>query len=125
MDLKDFIPTEDNLVVELKIKDKPLLNKDGSPMTITVMSPHSKEYKAVIYKASNERLKNKDFGIEDLEKFELNALVETTVDWDITWDDKKLKEFDPKLAHEIYSKASWIILLIKEARADTSDFTIP
>ena len=124
MDLKDFIPTEDNIVVELKIKDKPLLNKDNSPMTITVMSPHSKEFKAVIYKASNERIKNKDFNIEDIEKFETEALVKTTVGWNITWDGKKA-DFHPDLAAEIYSKAQWIVLLIKEARSDVSDFTIP
>lgn len=124
MDLKDFIPSEDNVVVELKIKDKPLLNKDGTPMTITLLSPYSKEYKAVLYKASNERIKNKDFDIERFEEFEISALVDTTVDWNITWDGKKV-DFTKELAKEIYDKATWIRLLIKEANSDLADFTIP
>lgn len=130
MDLKNFVPSTDNVVVELKIKDKPLTNKDGTPMTITVMSPYSKEYKEVAHRLSRERMKslkeddaNAD-AVKDFEEFALNVLVDTTVDWDITWGDEKPK-FNKELAREIYTDAFWIKMLISEAQAKLGDFIVP
>lgn len=128
MDLKNFVPKTDNVVVELKIKDKTINNPDGTPMTITVLSQYSKEYKKAIHALSNERIKNRKAGddstIEDFEEFAINALVETTVDWDITWGEDKPK-FSKELAKEIYEDAFWIKVLINQEQAKLSDFTIP
>lgn len=131
MDLKNFVPSKDNVEVELKINDKNLKNPDGSNMTITVMSPYSKEYKGVLNTMSNERIKqrsqdkeDKTDKVEDFEDFSLTLLSETTVDWNITWDGEKPK-FDKALAKQIYTDAFWIKLLISEAQAKLVDFTIP
>jgi len=129
MDLKNFVPSNDNVEVELKIKDKNLKNADGTNMTITVMSPYSKEYKEVVHKLSNERMKNlkeasDETKFQDFEEFALNVMVETTVDWNITWEGKKPK-FNKKLAREIYDSAFWIKILVNEATAKLVDFTIP
>ena len=130
MDLKNFVPSTDNVVVELKIKDKPLKNKDDTPMTITVMSPYSKQYKEAVNRLSNERIKlMKEKGededrVTDYEEFALNVLVDTTVDWDITWGEDKPK-FSKELAKEIYESAFWIKMLIKEAQAKLADFIVP
>lgn len=130
MDLKNFVPSNDDVTVELKIKEKNLTNADGSNMTITVMSPHSKKYKEVLHQLSRERLKaiKEDDGDEnaggDFEAFAMNVLVETTTGWNITWDGKKPK-FNKQLAREIYESAFWIKMLISEAQAKLSDFTIP
>lgn len=124
MDLMDFIPSTDNVVVPLKIKDKNLTNKDGSNMTITVMSPFSKEYKKVLYESSQARQSLKEPTVEDFENLALEILVSSTVDWDITWDGEK-PEFNKDLARDIYSRAFWIKLQIQEAQADVADFTIP
>ena len=128
MDLKNFVPSTDNLEVELKLNDKNLKNADGSNMTITVMSPYSKEYKAILNQLSNERIKarskDKEDKIEDFEDFSLDLLAKTTVDWNITWDGEKPK-VSKELAKDIYSQAFWIKLLISEAQAKLVDFTIP
>ena len=127
MDLKNFVPSADNVEVELKINDKNLKNQDGSNMTITTLSPYSKKYKEIIQKLSNERIKKskgKELDSSDYEDFALEVLTETTVDWDITWDGKK-PEFDKKLAKEIYDSAFWIKALINQEQAKLVHFTIP
>lgn len=128
MDLKNFVPSADNVEVTLKIKDKPLKNKDGSDMTITVLSPYSKDYRQIVQKLTRERMKqekeNEDDALLTFEEFALNVLVETTVDWNITWDGKEPK-FDKELAKEIYDSAFWVKMLINEATAKLADFTLP
>lgn len=129
MDLKNYVPSTDNVEVELKIKDKNLTNEDGSNMTITVLSPHSKQYKEILHQLSRDRMKViKETGDDnaggDFEAFAMNVLVETTVGWNITWDKKKPK-FSKELAREIYESAFWIKMLISEAQAKLADFTIP
>lgn len=127
MDLKNFVPSDDNVVVELKIKDKPLKNPDDSPMTITVMSPYSKAYKKIVHTLTNERIKKTrkdDNEVTDFEEFQLDILVDTTVEWNITWDGKK-PEFNKELAREIYETAFWIKMLVNEAQAKLVDFQIP
>ena len=67
MDLKNFVPSTDNVEVELKINDKNLKNPDGSNMIITTLSPYSKKYKEIIQKLSNERIKkSKDKELKSL-----------------------------------------------------------
>ena len=127
MDLKNFVPSADNVEVELKINDKNLKNPDGSNMTIATLSPYSKKYKEIIQKLSNERIKkskDKQLDSSDYEDFALEVLTETTVDWNITWDGKK-PEFNKKLAKEIYDSAFWIKALISQEQAKLVDFTIP
>ena len=127
MDLKNFVPSADNVEVELKINDKNLKNSDDSNMTITTLSPYSKKYKETIQKLSNERIKKskgKQLDSSDYEDFALEVLTETTVDWNITWDGKK-PEFNKKLAKEIYDSAFWIKALINQEQAKLVDFTIP
>ena len=124
MDLMDFVPSSDNVEVELKIKDKNLKNADGSNMTITVMSPFSKEYKKVLYDVSEKRLALKDPKPQDFENLQLEQLVESTVDWNITWGGEQPK-FNKELAREIYDKGFWIKPQIMEAQAALADFTIP
>ena len=127
MDLKNFVPSADNVEVELKINDKNLKNPDGSNMTIATLSPYSKKYKEIIQKLSNERIKkSKDRQLDssDYEDFALEVLTETTVEWNITWDGKK-PEFNKKLAKEIYDSAFWIKALINQEHTKLVDFTIP
>ena len=128
MDLKNYVPSTDNVDVVLKIKDKPLKNEDGSDMTITVMSPYSKEYKKILHKLSNDRIKkqkeNEDADMADFEEFALDVLVETTVGWNITWD-AKTPEFNKELAREIYENAFWIKILVRDEQNKLVDFTVP
>lgn len=132
MDLLDFTPKTDDLVVELKVNDKLLTNPDGSTMTITVMSPFSKEAKALQHSMTDERIrlmkkKKKDDGnltAAEVEEMNLEGLVRSTKAWNITWGGAQ-PEFTKELAKEVYEKAFWIKELIDAARAETLDFMKP
>lgn len=127
MDLFDYIPTTDDIVVELKIEDKVMCNPDGSPMTITVMSPFSVEAKEIVHKLNDERIQkaansgSKTVSSIEAEAFYIRNIVETTRDWNITWKGTQPK-FDKALATEIYNKAFWIRSLVEQAKAKTLNF---
>lgn len=130
MDLLNLTPKTDNIVVTLELSGKPVVNEDGSPMTITVMSPFSAEARAILHAMSDDRIKRakerKDTSLSsaEVEEANLEGLVRTTVDWDITWGGEKVK-FTHELAKEVYQKAFWIRPQVEEAKASTLDFMKP
>lgn len=129
MDLKDLTPKSDDIVVNIvhPISKEPLVNDDGSPMTITIYAQHSKEYKKVQRELINKRLKeaqaagNTDIDYEQLEAAALELMAKTTKAWDITFDGKKPKLTEAK-ARQIYDEVFWIKNQIEEAVADSLDF---
>jgi hypothetical protein len=129
-DLNDLIPTSDTIEVVLKHpKTGEILTNDddGSPMTITVYANYTKEYKSVVYKLANERIKQKQEGIEnldfeELEKASIELFAGVTKGWNITFNGEKPK-FTTKKAKELYEKIFWIKPQVEEALADSEDFT--
>lgn len=128
-DLNDLVPTSDTIVVELKHPNtgKTLDNDDGSPMTITVMAPHTREYKALIYKQANERIQKSggvmpEYTYEELDEASTTLLSSATIDWNITFNGEKPK-FSAKKAKEIYEKVFWIKPQVEEAIASYTAFT--
>lgn len=128
-DLNDLVPTSDTIVVELKHPNtgKTLDNDDGSPMTITVMAPHIREYKALIYKQANERIQKSggvmpEYTYEELDEASTTLLSSATIDWNITFNGEKPK-FSAKKAKEIYEKVFWIKPQVEEAIASYTAFT--
>jgi hypothetical protein len=113
MDLQDYTPNTDDIVVTLKIKDKVLTNEDGSPMTITFYSPHSEESKAIKYKmidARIEKVRQSDaehLSAAEVDEINLDGLIKNTKEWNITWA-KKTPKLTEKVAREVYSKITWI-----------------
>jgi hypothetical protein len=124
-DLQKFAPQNDTITVELGVD-----NDDGSPMTIEVYAPYSKEYKSFVHKQANSRIKKmqgnrKDYlTAEELEKAQLDLYVNITKDWDITWKGKKPK-FSADLAREVYEEIFWVKDRIQEALDDSVDFIKP
>lgn len=120
MDLNDLIPSTDTLVVELTYKDKPLLNEDGSPMTIEVYLPHSKTYRNAHHKQKDyylNRGQEEGYDSAKMEQLGLEFLAETTKTWDITFGEdengNKVKpKFSKKKALEIYDSLQFIPELI-------------
>lgn len=129
MDLKDLTPKSDDIVVNIvhPISKEPLVNDDGSPMTITLYAQYSKEYKKAQRELINKRLKeaqaagNTDIDYEQLEAAALELMAKTTKAWDITFDGKKPKLTEAK-ARQIYDEVFWIKAQIEEAVADSLDF---
>lgn len=130
MDLMNFKPTSDTVEVILRHPetDEPFCNDDGSEMTITVFAPHSKEYKAALYKQTNKRIQNaakkgrSDITAEDLETSALTLISETVKAWDITYGGGK-PALTEKLAKEVFSEVFWIREQVEEAVATTEFFT--
>lgn len=130
MDLANLKPTSDTVEVILTHPTtfEPLTNEDGSEMYITVLAPHSKEYKAIVHEQTNRRLKQAqktkrfEMTAEELEEGSIDLLAKSTKEWKITYDGE-----EPKLtlakAKEIYSEMFWIRNQIEEAVADSLDFT--
>jgi hypothetical protein len=129
MDLKDFAPKSDEIVVEIKhpINKEPLMNDDGTPMTIVIYAQHSKVYKKVQRELINKRLKeaqesgSKEIDYEQLEEAALELMVKSTKSWNITYEGKKPKLTEAK-ARQIYDEVFWIKAQIEEAAAASLDF---
>ena len=129
MDLKDFAPKSDEIVVEIKhpISKEPLMNDDGTPMVITIYAQHSKVYKKAQRELIGKRLKeaqesgSKEIDYEQLEEAALELMVKTTKSWDITYEGKKPKLTEAK-ARQIYDEVFWIKNQIEEAAATSLDF---
>jgi|TARA_R110000824_G_scaffold17902_5_gene71713 hypothetical protein len=129
MDLKDLTPNLDDLVVEIKHPSTGdvLKNDDGTDMTITILAPHSKEYKKFQHEQISKRLKkaqkskSQDVDYSDIEEATLEVLSKTTKSWDITYGGEK-----PKLtvarAKELYEEVFWIRNQIEEVVTDSLDF---
>jgi len=129
MDLKDLAPKTGDIVVTLKhpATDEPLLNEDKSPMTITLYSPHSKEYKKFQHEQITKRLQKAqkdgtgvvDYG--EIEEATLEVLAKTTKTWDITYGGEKPKLTVTK-AKELYDEVFWIKSQVEDEGAKTLDF---
>jgi len=130
MDLKDLTPTADIIVVEIThpTTGDILENEDGSAMTISRYAPHSKEYKSVLNKETDKKLKMSQakkkftFTADDLEKTNLHLLSKTTFDWNITFGGE-MPKFSIDAARDLYEEVFWIRDQLEEAESDYLDFT--
>lgn len=132
MDLKDFTPKSEVVVVEVlhPATLEALVNKDKSPMTIELYAPYSKEYKQAQHEQQNKRLQKAQkarkggFNIssEELEKDGIELLAKVTKAWNVTYEGAS-PELSFKKAVEVYSELFWLVDQINEAMADVVDFT--
>lgn len=131
MDIKNFVPESDTIIIELEYNDVKLTNEDGSPMTVEVYLPHTVEHKAAEYKQiksirdkiNKGELKPEDeLSFIDSHQMQINTLAETTKAWNITYDGKKPKLTEKK-AVEIYSAAHFIPELIVFKKGEAEGFT--
>lgn len=130
MDIANFIPTKDTVVIELKNPStgEVMTNPDGKPMAVTMYLPHSKVYKDVRHEQTNRRIarsqqkKKQTVTAQEIEAETIELLVETTAGWDITYKDEK-PAFTKDLAREIYNVAPFITDQIFEGVAEAEVFT--
>lgn len=129
MDLSNFIPTDDVIIVSVKhpITDEPLAKDDGKEMTITLYAPHSSQYKAVLHDQANKRIqkaskgKKISFTAEEMENSTLELLAKTTKDWNIQFNGKSPK-FSVGEALDLYAKVPWLKNQLLEAQEDITAF---
>lgn len=127
MDLRNYVPKEDTIVIPLVFKGEQLKNKDGSDMTITVYGPWTKKYRASGFNLASKRLRNKnedtEVTYEDFNTANIELLASITYDWNITLDGKK-PELTTENAIEVYDEIYWIKPLIEEAINKSGDFPL-
>jgi lysozyme family protein len=132
MDLKNFAPKSDEVevVVLHPGNGEPLINKDGSQMTITLAATHSKEYKVVLHEQTDKRIKASkgsgqlEFKSKEMEEASLEILAKATKSWNITYDGAKPKLTVAK-AKAIYEELFWLKPQLEEAVTTTADFMNP
>jgi len=130
MDLMNLKPTSDIVEVTLKHPTTldPLLNDDGSEMTITLYASHAKEYKKVVHDQQDRRIKmmqkkaKTQITAQDIERDSIDLLAKVTSDWNITYGGEQPKP-TPAKVREVYTDVFWIREQIEEAFADSLDFT--
>tara|TARA_Y100000385_G_C13081972_1_gene634421 strand:+ start:913 stop:1311 length:399 start_codon:yes stop_codon:yes gene_type:complete len=130
MDLMNLKPTSDTVEVILKHPNTldPLLNDDGSEMTVTLHASHSKEYKKIVHEQQDRRIKmmqkkaKSQISAQDIERDATDLLAKVTADWDITYGGEKPKLTVTK-AKEVFTEVFWIREQIEEAFSDSMDFT--
>ena len=128
MDLSNIVPKSDEIEVTLKYPgtQNVLENDDGTPMTITMYAPHTKEYKAVVYEQANKRIKDgkQEFSIEAWEESSVELLTKITKSWDITFGGKKPKLTESKVREVYTHKAGfWITEQLQEGVNSFEAFT--
>lgn len=123
-------PTSDTVEVILKHPNTldPLLNDDGSEMTVTLHASHSKEYKKIVHEQQDRRIKmmqkkaKSQISAQDIERDATDLLAKVTAGWDITYGGEKPKLTVTK-AKEVFTEVFWIREQIEEAFSDSMDFT--
>lgn len=130
--LKKYKPSSDLVVTKLKDESgEPLLNSDGTEMTITRYLPHTPEYKRIKYNQQENMLSDLEDGQEvklswyEMSELSIELLANTIKEWDMTWgdtDDDK-PEYTPELAEEVLRTCDFLIPQLREAEDKALDFT--
>lgn len=131
MDLMDLKPKSD--IVEVTIKHpstfEPLMNEDGSEMTVVLYAQHSKEYRGVMHEQQDRRIKlmqkkgaTTNYTAADIERDAIELLSKCTKEWNITYGGETPK-LTPAKAKEIYTEVFWLRSQVEEAMGDSLDFT--
>ena len=122
-DLKDLIPDDSPIVVELKHPE----SGDALGMTITVASRHSAEYERYMYAKVQERVDagdtgDKEFTLKELQDETRALYANLVLSWDIILDGKTPR-VTPKKAEEVFKKLKWVVPQIEDAIAAKESFT--
>lgn len=129
MDLMSIGHVKDTTEVELRnpLTDEPLVNDDGSAMTITVHGPYSKTYKRVSHEQQNRRLNKAARGgrvnlnAAEFEAGTLELLLKCIEKWNITVDGQR-PGYDESFARQLFEKLPWIREQIEVVFTDSKAF---
>lgn len=131
MDLSYFKPKSDRVTVELynPLDDKPLMNPDGSPMTITAYGQHSLEHRkardeitdAEMAQRFESKEDNKFPSISEVRRKSIEVLAKTTIEWNLT-ENKKPVEFSYEKAVELYDSLEFVFDQVQTKVNDYGSF---
>lgn len=131
MDLAYFKPKSDRVTVELvnPLDRKPLMNPDGSPMTITAYGSHSVEHRKARDEITDaemaERFEDKEErrfpSISEVRKKSIEVLAKTTIEWNLT-ENKEPVEFSYEKAIELYNSLEFVFDQVQTKVNDYGSF---
>ncbi len=123
MDLKDLIPDDSPIVVDLKHPET------GEPldMTITVASRYSDVYEDYLYARVQERIdsgeaEEKQMNLRELQEESRKMYANLALKWSIKFGGKTPK-LTPDAALKLFTQLKWIVPQIEEAIAKKEGFT--
>ena len=130
MDLSDFAPPLDNIVVTLKRGNTVLKNDDETDMTWTFYAPLSPEAKRIAHEFTDKRVKEaqandgefRKLTSAEMEQIGIENIVKTTAEWNITWQGTK-PEFTVELGKEIMNRVPFIRASVEKAFEANVNFT--
>lgn len=122
-DLRNFIPETDFLEVALETSKGKLTNPDGTPMTITMYAPYSKQFKENQYAIVDEAIKNglDNSSAKDLSERTVKTIAKNISSWNITLDGKKPKLTYVK-AKEVIETVPFVQPLLEKALGNSEGF---
>lgn len=107
---------------------EPLLNGDGTQMSITVHGRYSARYKKITHEQQNRRLMSAqrsggklNLTAEELEASALEILVKCVDGWNVTLD-KELEAFSEDKVREVFITMPWVREQVDAAFGDISAF---
>lgn len=130
MGLKDIGTVKETTDVLLyhPATSEPLMNEDGTQMSVTIHGPYSPVYKKINHDQQNRRLMKAqrtggklNLTAEEIEASSMDLLVKCVADWNITLD-KKPEPFSQEMVREVFTNYPWVREQVDSAFADTRAF---
>ena len=127
MDLLDYTPSTDDVVITLKVNETVLKNADGSDMTITFYSPYSKESKKIKHDMVDSRIEQAEksgqtrLSSSEVDTINTVSMAKNIKEWNLTSGGKALK-LTEKNAIDTLDKAFWIKDLYDKAVENSLGF---
>ena len=110
------------------VSGEPLLNGDGSQMSITIHGPYSARYKKINHEQQNRRLiKAQRSGgklnltAEEIEASSLEIIVKCVEGWNVTLD-KDLEAFSEEKVRDVFTALPWVREQVDAAFGDARAF---
>lgn len=134
-DLSKLKITTETVTVELlhPVTEEPLMNPDGTPMSVTVYGSYSSVYQKIQDELSDERIA-KSFSIgkskevvktlpktSEIREQSVDALAKSTIEWNLTMNKKPI-EFSLEAARQLYTDFPFIRAQVEEKATDFEAF---
>jgi hypothetical protein len=110
------------------VSGEPLLNGDGTQMSVTIHGPYSARYKKVSHDQQNRRLikaqrsgGKMNLTAEEIEASALEILVKCVDGWNVTLD-KDLESFSEEKVRDVFTTLPWVREQVDAAFGDTRAF---
>lgn len=133
MSLRDVGTVKDTTTLTLHhpATGKPLLNADGTPMTVVLHGPYSERYKGVLRDQQQRRMTDMGRATrttmtpEEIDSFANDLLVSCIEDWSITLEGDEKLPFSRDAVESVMAEFPWVKDQINAVMGNIADFLEP